>query len=241
MDLKEEDILGDSIVDHWYYVSKGRALRKFLGEIKTPEILDVGAGSGIFSRQLLDAGQCSSAVCVDPNYVNEKTEIYHGKKINFVKSLNSCSHSLVLMMDVLEHVSDDLEFLKSYAKNMKSGGYVLITVPAFNFLWSGHDVFLEHLRRYTINDIETLVKDAGLTPVKSCYFFGSLFPIVVVLRFMNKTLNYFKLAKPQSELRVYPNWLNRLLIIIHNLECYTLFKFNKLFGLTVFSLCRKSY
>lgn len=134
MDLKEEDILGDSIVDHWYYVSKGRALSKFLGEIKTPEILDVGAGSGIFSRQLLDKGQCCSAVCVDPNYVNEKTEIYHGKKINFVKSLNDCSHSLVLMMDVLEHVSDDLEFLKSYSKNMKSGGYVLITVPAFKFL-----------------------------------------------------------------------------------------------------------
>ncbi len=44
MDIKEEDILGENIYGHWYYVSKGRAMRKFLGDIKLPEVLDVGAG-----------------------------------------------------------------------------------------------------------------------------------------------------------------------------------------------------
>ena len=59
MDLKEEAILGAAIGSHWYYVAKGRALCAMLGGIRVPEVLDVGAGSGVFSRQLLDAGVCS--------------------------------------------------------------------------------------------------------------------------------------------------------------------------------------
>jgi 2-polyprenyl-3-methyl-5-hydroxy-6-metoxy-1,4-benzoquinol methylase len=66
MDLKEEEILGEKIFEHWYYVSKGRAMLDFLGKgTAVKEILDVGAGSGIFSKQLLDKGVCSSAVCLD--------------------------------------------------------------------------------------------------------------------------------------------------------------------------------
>src|SRR5688572_5239911 len=72
MDLKEQDILGPDIGRHWYYVSKGRALRALLGRAKVPEVLDVGAGSGVFARQLLAAGVCDRAVCVDPNYVEER-------------------------------------------------------------------------------------------------------------------------------------------------------------------------
>jgi hypothetical protein len=64
MDLKEENILGSHIYNHWYYVSKGKALRHFLGNLHVPEVLDIGAGSGVFSRQLLDAGVCQSALCL---------------------------------------------------------------------------------------------------------------------------------------------------------------------------------
>ena len=68
MDLLEENILGDRINTHWYYVSKGRALLSFIKNIKPRSVLDVGAGSGVFSRLLLDKTACASAVCVDPNY-----------------------------------------------------------------------------------------------------------------------------------------------------------------------------
>ncbi len=47
MDLKEEDILGDKIHDHWYYISKSRAMREFPGNMKVPEVIDVGAGSNL--------------------------------------------------------------------------------------------------------------------------------------------------------------------------------------------------
>jgi 2-polyprenyl-3-methyl-5-hydroxy-6-metoxy-1,4-benzoquinol methylase len=240
MDLKEEDILGEKIRGHWYYVSKGRAMRQFLGDMKVPEVLDVGAGSGLFSRQLIKEGLCNSAVCVDPHYAEEKTESYHGKQIHFVKSIENRPQKLILMMDVLEHVPDDVAFLKEYVESMEAGGHVFITVPAFQFMWSGHDVFLEHHRRYTIGMLEAVVKKASLTPVKSRYFFASLFPMMAAIRLIKKALLDRGALKAQSDLKLYPDWLNSTLITVHDIERRISFGFNTLFGLSVFCLCRKS-
>jgi len=239
MDLKEEDILGDKIHDHWYYVSKGRAMRKFLGNTKADEVLDVGAGSGVFSRQLLDHNICNSAVCVDPGYDKEHQEDHNGKSISFVKSIDKTTQNLTLMMDVLEHVPDDVALLKEYADTMPNTGKVLITVPAFQFMWSGHDVFLEHYRRYTIEMMEKTIIDSGLKPIKSRYFFGSLFPAVAAIRLTKKALFEKGELEAKSELKVYPDWFNKTLIGIHDLERISLFNINKGFGLSVFCLCGK--
>jgi len=234
MDLKEEDILGDSIAQHWYYVAKGRALRQFLGGIRAPEVLDVGAGSGVFSRLLLAHDVCGSAVCVDPNYPSERSDTHGGKPIRFVRSIERTTQKLLLMMDVLEHTSDDVGLLRSYTATMPPEASVMITVPAFQFLWSGHDVFLEHHRRYTIQAIEDVVRRAGLEVMRSRYFFGALFPLVAFARVLKRSRN----DAPKSELQVYPHWLNATLISIHDLERVSLFRLNRAFGLSVFCLCR---
>lgn len=239
MDLKEEDILGDKIYRHWYYVSKGRAMRDFLGDIHVPEVLDVGAGSGIFSKQLLDHNITQSAVCVDPNYLDEREENYNGKPVKFVKSIDKTTQGLILMMDVLEHVPDDVALLNEYVSSMETGGHVFITVPAFQYLWSGHDVFLEHYRRYTIPMLEEATKKAGLKPVKSRYFFGSLFPILAASRLMKNVLLEQGTIQPRSDLKLYKDWFNQILITFHDLERNTLFHVNKLAGSSVFCLCRK--
>ncbi len=239
MDLKEEDILGDKIHSHWYYVSKGRAMRKFLGVSHVPEVLDVGAGSGVFSRQLLDHNLCDSAVCVDPGYEKEHEDLQNNKPIKFVKSIEKTTQKLVLMMDVLEHVPDDVALLKEYADSMPEDGQVLITVPAFQFMWSAHDVFLEHYRRYTIEMMEKVIKDAGLKPIKSRYFFGSLFPAVAGIRIAKNVARRGAEFEPESELKLYPDWFNNTLIKIHDVERASLFGINKAFGLSVFCLCGK--
>ena len=238
MDLKEEDILGDKINEHWYYVSKGRAMRKFLGDIKADEVLDVGAGSGIFSRQLLDNNMCQSSVCVDPGYDKESKESHNGKPIKFVKSLDKTTQDLILMMDVLEHVPDDVALIKEYTDSMPAGGKLLITVPAFQFMWSGHDVFLEHYRRYTIEMMEKAIVEAGLEPINSKYFFGSLFPAVAAVRLTKRAL-FDQDLEAKSELKIYPDWLNKTLVAIHDVERMSLFNINKLLGLSVFCLCEK--
>jgi hypothetical protein len=240
MDLKEEEILGEQAATHWYYISKGRALRRFIAGIKADEVLDVGAGSGIFSKQLLDSGFCRSAVCIDPNYAIEKTEMHNGKPVAFARQAAAVPQDLVLMMDVLEHVDDDAGLLKLYAGPMKAGAHVLITVPAFRFLWSGHDVFLEHRRRYTAGGLENVARAAGLEVVKTRYFFGLLFPAAAVIRLAKAVLLRRKKLEARSELRRYPAWLNKVLIGIHDLERNTVFPVNRLGGLSVFCLCKKT-
>jgi Methyltransferase domain len=239
MDLKEEEILGEQTASHWYYVAKGRALRAMLGRIRVPEILDVGAGSGVFSRQLLDAGICERAVCVDPGYSRERTERHDGREIAFRRSVERVSQRLVLMMDVLEHVDDDLGLLRSYTDGMAADARVLITVPAFPYLWSGHDVFLEHRRRYTLACLEATVRAAGLQVVRSRYFFGLLLPAVAAMRLADRQRLNAGQIEAKSALRLYPAPVNRLLTLIHDLERAILFPLNRLGGLSIFCLARR--
>lgn len=236
MDVKEEKILGNSITSHFYYVSKGRALHHLLKTFHFNSILDIGAGSGIFSRQLLEKGIGDQSVCLDPAYENEYTEIYHNKPITFVRSVEKTTQDLILMMDVLEHVDDDVELLKKYITTMPKDGKILITVPAFQFLWSAHDVFLEHRRRYTLQQLESVVQQAGLKIIALRYFFGLLFPVVVLLRlYKRKQLEEGKI-RPESSLKIYPPFVNTLLILIHDLERFLFFPFNRWVGLTIFCL-----
>lgn len=238
MDLKEQDILGSAIYSHWYYVAKGRAMRAFLGSFRADEVLDVGAGSGIFARQLIDAGVCRRATCVDPGYDRDHVEPYNGTELTFVRSVEGTRQDLVLMMDVLEHVDDDVALLREYAKGLPANGRILITVPAFRFLWSGHDDFLEHRRRYTRAMLERTVTAAGLAVERSRYFFGLLFPIVAAMRITQGRLQRESDEAPHSALRKHSTPMNAALTWFHDVERWTLFPFNMFAGLTVFCLAR---
>jgi SAM-dependent methyltransferase len=233
MDVKEEAILGPAISTHWYYVAKGRALRALLGNIRVPSVLDVGAGSGIFARQLLAAGICRHAICVDPAYDAASVEQVGDGEIRFVKAVDTPSPGLVLMMDVLEHVPNDVALLRQYTAALAGDAYVAITVPAFQWLWSGHDIFLEHYRRYTRANLEAAVSAAGLEVVKTRYFFASVLPVAAAMRLFGTGRHEARSALKQSH-----PMLNRGLIWLLNAERLLLFPFNGLAGLSVFCLAR---
>ncbi len=78
-----------------------------------------------------------------------------------------------------------------------------------------------------------------MTPIKSRYFFASLFPAIASIRLVEKVILDRDGLKPKSDLKLYPEWLNSILVTIHDIELHTLFAFNKGFGLSVCSLCRK--
>lgn len=239
MDLKEHNLLGIEPKSHWYYLSKGRALQALLGDTRVPEVLDVGAGSGVFARQFLDAGLCRRAVCVDPNYPEERIERVQGKEIEFRRLVEDVPQRLILMIDVLEHVADDGALLRSYSDRAPPGAHVLISVPAFQFLWSGHDVFLEHRRRYTLDQVEALARRAGLEVVRSRYFFATLFPLILLLRLHDRWRLRRGQVAPKSALRRQPSLINTILTTLHTFERISLMRFNRLAGLSAFCLARR--
>ena len=144
---------------------------------------------------------------------------------------------MVVFMDVLEHVDDDIQLLKEYSNKVSRGSYFLISVPAFQFLWSGHDVFLEHKRRYRLSQVEDVVRQAGLSVKYGAYYFGAIFPIVLALRIFINLLQGFK-YRPRTQLSRHNPFVNGLLALMSSVEL-SVFLRNRLAGLTVFVLAEK--
>jgi 2-polyprenyl-3-methyl-5-hydroxy-6-metoxy-1,4-benzoquinol methylase len=230
MDIKEEELLGGAAGDHWYYRSKQLALDSVLSGIPFKRVLDVGAGSAIFSKHLLDRG-AEFAICVDSAYATERLENYNGKVIRFAREITPGGADLILLMDVLEHVDDDVGLMRASLAGAAPGAFVLISVPAFQSLFSAHDRFLEHRRRYTARSLEAVVAAAGLRVVSTRYFFAMILPLVAAVRMFQRK------GPPRSSLVVHTPLVNAILAFAHRAEI-PFFRYNRIGGLSVFCLAR---
>jgi methyltransferase family protein len=236
MDLKEVGLLDGDQAGHWYYSSKALALQRCLLGKDPHTILDVGAGSGFFSRILLQNTGASGAICVDSGYETEWSETVAGKPMAFRRSSAPVDADLVLLMDVLEHVDDDVGLVREYAEQAPIGTRFIVSVPAFSWLWSHHDEFLEHRRRYTLRQVLRVLTDASLAPVAGFYYFATVLPAVAVHRLWRRLLP--SRSSPKTDLRQH-HWItNNALAAI----CYcesTFARHNRVLGLTAFAVAEK--
>ena len=196
----------------------------------------MGAGSGFFSKFLLSETGAETACCVDVGYDVECDNTEAGKPIQYRRSIDTSDADIVLLMDVLEHVDDDIGLLKEYAAKVRKGTFFLISVPAFEWLWSGHDEFLGHKRRYTVTQIENTAERAGLSVRTGVYFFGAVFPVAVFLRMTEKI---FKgpARPPRSQMKQHSFVVNETLARLSHMELLGMTR-NRLVGLTVFCLAQ---
>lgn len=238
MDVKEENILGDYVAEHWYYKSKAKALQCYIGDRSYVNILDVGAGSGFFSKWLLRHTDAKQATCVDTGYTHQWDEEIKGKPIHFRNFCKSSNADLVLLMDVLEHVDDDVELLRQYVKIVPKGTTFIISVPSFKFLWSSHDIFLEHKRRYTINLLKKRILESKLEIKLVNYYFGLVLPIAVAVRLAEKARKNTDTGS-RSTLKRHCAFVNSFLAGLCMLEL-PFMRMNKFAGLSVFCQCRKN-
>jgi 2-polyprenyl-3-methyl-5-hydroxy-6-metoxy-1,4-benzoquinol methylase len=238
MDLKEEQALNGDPIRHWYYHSKARAVRQLIGAIKPASLLDVGAGSGVFSRYLLDAGVVMRAVCLDIGYPEDVLSSSERAGMSFVRSTDNREFGLVLMIDVLEHVDDDVALVKKYTEGLAAGTPVVVTVPAFAFLWSGHDDYLGHKRRYTLGQLRQVLEISGLEVVDGRYFFALALPVAMLKRLAERLFMRRQPAVAKSDLRSHSGIVNAALKSLLDIERRLLFPFNRMAGLTVCCLAR---
>ena len=229
MDLKE---IGKVDPDNfWYYLYKGQFIfDKAIKSFNKSEILfDVGAGSGYFASIFVKNKKTIKAYCIDPFY--SKDQLGNKNGLNFVTAPPIEKADVLLFIDVLEHVEDDLALLKSYISSSSADALFVISVPAFKSLWSNHDVFLEHFRRYRKKDLRNLIKRAGLVEVESSYIFGSIFPLVWLIRKLKRSKTI------QSDLKQSSNFVNFLILSFLKIE--KVLPVNRLFGTSVFISAKK--
>ncbi|MCC3154074.1 class I SAM-dependent methyltransferase [Hymenobacter sp. BT770] len=234
MDLKElENGVNPDV--HWYYQSKKLPLfnyaKQLVGRGKPLTIVDVGAGSGFFALELeKHYGEAIAKVyLVDIGYSAAEIAATQGRKIEKVLAIPPViENGLVLLMDVLEHLPDDLAMLQSIkAACVGEENHFFITVPAFRSLWSGHDVFLGHYRRYRIPMLRGVLTKANFRSIKNYYLYGSLFPLIWAVR----QLSNLRQQDAASNMRPASPAVNRVLLGLTSAEM-KLTTANKLFGVT---------
>ena len=120
---------------------------------------------------------------------------------------------VVLFLDVLEHLDDDVAALRVAQRALGDDGVLVVTVPAFPWLWTAHDVALGHRRRYTAAALRRVVESAGFVVTRMTYFNTLLFPIVALVRVWHRLR-----AHAEHDLRRPRGSLNRLLASLFALE-----------------------
>lgn len=174
---------------HPWELARLDALRRILAHVSLPSharVLDVGCGDGFASRSLLSDRGVGTLVGLDTNFSDadltdlaaRADDTEGSTEIRYVRSweaLAGLRFDMVLLLDVLEHMTEDVGFLRRIRdEHLTGGGAVLITVPAFGALFSAHDRFLQHHRRYDRKMLDRAAREAGLTPERAGYLFASL-------------------------------------------------------------------
>ncbi len=150
-------------------------------------IFDIGGGNGFVSLGLANAGY--DVALVEPGQNGALNAKRRGIQTVICATTDSAQfkpHSLpaIGLFDVIEHIEDDLSFLKSINRLIKPGGHLYVTVPAYPFLWSDEDIAAGHFRRYTTKSISNVLKEAGFMVDFSTYIFWFLPVPIAFLRML---------------------------------------------------------
>lgn len=205
--------------DHWWFVGRRKildtvikyTLRSRQGT-SAPRILEIGAGTG-GNHDLLSRYGKTSFVEMEPlarDIFKERfptAELYDGKLPDDLPFGPAERFDLICLFDVLEHVEDDKAALVRLRSLLAPGGHLVLTVPAYQFLFGAHDRLHHHYRRYHRAALEALLVDSGFRVKTMSYINMVLLPLALVARGVDK------LCKKQksSGTDMPAPWLNKIL------------------------------
>jgi SAM-dependent methyltransferase len=229
---------------HWWFAGRRAILARMLQKLNLPtnaRIFEIGSGTGGNLDMLAAVGRVS-AMELDEHaraLAQDKTQ---GR---YAIAAGSCPDQiafpgerfdLVCMFDVLEHIEDDTATLQALHTRLAPDGQVVLTVPAHPWLWSQHDAFLHHKRRYTHKGLREKVTASGFQIEKLSYFNMTLFPASVLVRLKDRVLG----ATQASGTGMPPAALNALMTHVFAAERHLLPYINLPFGLSLLCVCRPS-
>jgi SAM-dependent methyltransferase len=222
-----------------------KLLKNIFGKQNNLSILEIGAGVGQYTVFLQKLGKVD---VVEINEIGiEALRSIPGIRRIFTQPIPFVldeSYDLIVIMDVLEHIQDDKAALQWIADKLRSKGILFLTVPAYQWLFSEHDMALQHFRRYVISDLKKIFP-YDLKVIRSGYFNTSLFPIVASFRCWKKILSKGKMKKSDFKARVessmLPKPIDKLFRFILKMEINFIVKgLNPPFGLSAFCIAERS-
>jgi SAM-dependent methyltransferase len=178
---------------HWWFVARRQLLLRVLDTFNrqgnSNKVLDAGCGTGFMLNYLTRFGEVKgmefssdARAYARENFNGEIKECSLPNSVPFTSN----SFTMIVALDVIEHVEDDRSTVDALIDLVEPGGILLVTVPAFMILWSDHDVVHQHFRRYRIKELRDLFDSDKVDIKYSTYFNFFLFPLVLAARFVNK-------------------------------------------------------
>lgn len=229
--------MNEASLTHWWFRARENYLKQILSKFvknKNNKILEIGIGTGANIKILQKYGEVFGIDVSEQsiNLVKEKFPNVKVYKKKFPSQSLDEKYHLICLFDVLEHIDNDEEALKKINDLLIENGNLIISVPAFNFLWSYHDEIHHHKRRYSKNDLKGLLISSGYKIEFCGYFNFLLFPLALIQRVLSKFTS-LKNYDPYKK-----NFLNEIFFNIFNLESKMITeKFP--FGLSLIYVLRK--
>jgi SAM-dependent methyltransferase len=233
---------------HWWFLARrdllDLALRAFplRNKGRAPRVLDVGCGTGGTMERLRTLGGEPVGLDVEPLALAFCRARGHSRLLlgsATTLPFTDNAFDAVIALDVLEHIDDDAAAAREIGRVLAPGGVLYVSVPAYQSLWSGHDVALMHRRRYVARQLEHVLRDAGgLQIERLTYVISALLPAAWLVRRLQKLLR--PNAAPRADVAL-PHFtlMNRLLRAFLAMEGKMALRVGLPFGLTVFAVARK--
>jgi len=226
---------------HWWFVVRRKFLESALLSLDFPLkgfAVDIGCGVGSNLNVLRLLG--ISAIGLD----NSHYALLLAKKKLKLPLINGDlnklpmrpkSVGLIIAMDILEHLENDANGIREFYQVLKEGGILILTVPAFKFLWGIQDIVTGHKRRYSRKEISSKFKNEGFEILRSSYFNFFLFLPILIAR---RTIHLLGL-KVKSENKINSPFINFFLKTIFLIEPHLLRYFSFPFGVSIFCIAKK--
>lgn len=227
--------------DYWWFVARRRLaqalLHAYLPEV-SGRILDAGCGTGALLSELQASG---FAVGVDVSLEALCLTRQRGAFPSVQARLEALpfaseTFQVAFALDVLEHLPDERPALRELYRVLQAGGYLIVSVPAYSWLWSKHDVALAHYRRYTARTLRTHLCKAGFQVRMLSPSVGLLLPIIALARWLDR----LRPGAPAATVIPLPRWLNRTLIRLHDCETRWLLRHRLPFGVSLVAVAQRA-
>ncbi|MFA7368227.1 MAG: class I SAM-dependent methyltransferase [Kiritimatiellales bacterium] len=227
---------------YWWHVGRKSIIKNMLKSINIPsacQIINIGCGTGGCILTLETFGRVTNydvsgeaiRICRDKGFNN--SHLFNGKKLPCDDNLFDVAAAL----DVLEHVENDNDALKDWFRILKPDGRLLITVPAYQWLWSGHDEALGHYRRYTASQLHQKLNQAGFSVGKRSYAITFSFPLILGYRLLDSLRRSDR--TPAASYVLLPRPVNAVLTALLKLEALLLRFMNFPVGTSVVIIAKK--